>query len=70
MKWYFNGLPIEKNPNMNDVITEKRGKKIHLLMIESVAAHHIGNYTCNSANHAGVVEFSAELNVNGWCEKY
>lgn len=63
--WLYNGVKIENNPTLHDVILEKRGSRVNNLMIESVSAKHIGNYTCTSSNKAGVTEYSAALNVNG-----
>lgn len=65
-EWYFNLKPLSQVPNLQDVIVEKRGQRIYNLMIESVSAKHIGNYTCRTSNQAGVVDMSSELNVNGW----
>ena len=62
--WKFNEVIIE-NDNMNDVILEKRGKRVNNLIIESVTHRHIGNYTCSASNKAGVVEFTSQLFVNG-----
>lgn len=60
--WLLNRMPIE--PYL-EVLTEKRGKRINVLMIESLKAKHAGNYTCRAENDAASVEYSAELNVNG-----
>lgn len=60
--WMFNRAPIEPN---HDVIIEKRGKRIHVLTIESVQAQHAGNYTCFARNVAGAVEHTSRLIVNG-----
>lgn len=60
--WKFNGAPIE---SYLEILTEKRGKRINVLMIESLKAKHAGNYTCMAANAASAVEHTAELNVNG-----
>lgn len=60
--WMLNRAPIE--PSF-DVITEKRGKRIYVLIIESVKAKHAGNYTCLAENAAGIAEHSSRLIVNG-----
>lgn len=60
--WKFNGAPIE--PYLG-VLTEKRGKRINVLMIESLKARHAGTYTCMAENAAGVVEHASKLIVNG-----
>lgn len=60
--WMLNRSPIESNLN---IVTEKRGKRINVLIIESVAAEHAGNYTCSAENAAGITEHTSHLIVNG-----
>lgn len=60
--WKFNRAPIE--PYL-EILTEKRGKRINVLMIESLKAKHAGTYTCMAANAAGVFQHTSELIVNG-----
>ncbi len=60
--WKLNGQPLSSG---NDIILEKRGKKFYMLTIESVNFEHIGNYTCRAQNSAGVMEYVADLKVNG-----
>lgn len=60
--WTHNRAPIE--PYMG-ILTEKRGKRIYTMMIESVKAKHAGNYTCLAENAAGIVEHTSELIVDG-----
>lgn len=60
--WTLNRAPIE--PSMG-ILTEKRGKRIYVLMIESVRAQHAGNYTCLAENAAGITEHMSQLVVNG-----
>lgn len=60
--WTLNGSPLE--PYM-EIITEKRGKRINNLMIDSVSDKHAGNYTCIVENSAGIAQHSAELIVIG-----
>lgn len=67
--WKLNSHPI--STDHSDIILERRGQRVHTLIIESVSAKHIGNYTCSSNNKAGIFEFSSELLVNGlliFCE--
>lgn len=62
--WTMNGRPLE---SYLEIITEKRGKRINNLMIDSVSAKHAGNYTCTVENGAGSANHSAELIVIGLC---
>lgn len=63
VSWSLNGRPIE--PSFLDIFLEKRGHRMNNLMIDSVTAKHSGNYTCLAENLAGIVQYSAELIVNG-----
>lgn len=60
--WTMNDRPLE--PYL-EIITEKRGKRINILMIDSVSAKHAGNFTCIVENAAGIAYHSAELIVIG-----
>lgn len=61
IRWYFNGAVIE---DLATTITNI-GKRAKVLTIDSVAARHAGNYTCEASNLADVVHYSASLVVNG-----
>lgn len=63
--WLKNDYPLTSNENLYDIMMEQKGKRLFILLIESVSAKHIGNYTCRAENEAGVVEFASELKVNG-----
>lgn len=60
--WTLNGVPID---NDLEIFTEKRGHRIHNLMIDSISAKHAGTYTCHAKNQAGLTEHSSLLIVNG-----
>lgn len=60
--WLLNRMPIERDL---EVLTEKRGKRINVLMIDSLQAKHAGNYTCRAENFAASAEHTSELIVNG-----
>lgn len=62
VRWTLNSEPIEP---WHEILTEKRGKRIHVLMVESLKAKHAGKYTCLAENAAGIVEHSSELIFNG-----
>nr|XP_032292756.1 Down syndrome cell adhesion molecule-like protein Dscam2 isoform X3 [Drosophila virilis] len=59
--WTLNRHPLL--PEL-EIFTEKRGQRIHNLMIDAIEAKHAGNYTCIASNSAGRAEHSAELIVN------
>lgn len=62
VRWTLNGAEIEP---WHEIVTEKRGKRINVLMIDSLKAKHAGNYTCLAENAGGVFELTSELIVNG-----
>lgn len=62
VNWILNGLPLE--PYL-EILTERRGKRINNLVIESVKAGHAGNYTCIAENRAGKINHTSQLIVNG-----
>lgn len=62
VNWKLNGNDIPYNM---DVTTSRMGKRINVLMIDSVKAHHAGNYTCLAKNKAGQTNQSALLIVIG-----
>lgn len=64
IRWSLNGEPITRT-NHPDITVTKTGKKNSVLIIDSVTAHHAGEYTCVASNLVGSVSRSAELSVNG-----
>lgn len=62
VRWTLNGGDIE---SWHEILTETRGKRIHVLMIESLKAKHAGNYSCIANSIAGTAEHTSELIVNG-----
>lgn len=60
--WTLNGDIVNNIPG---ITTGQMNKRISTLSIDSVEAHHAGNYTCTAKNLAGVTSLSAALNVNG-----
>lgn len=60
--WLLNRVPIEP---YQDILMEKRGKRISALMIDALKASHMGNYTCLAENPAGTSEYTSPLIVNG-----
>lgn len=60
--WLLNGVPIR---SYQDILIEKKGNRISVLMIESLKATHMGNYTCMAENSAGTAEYTSPLIVNG-----
>lgn len=47
------------------ISTSKIGSKVSVLIIETTALHHRGNYTCTARNQAGSANYTATLNING-----
>lgn len=64
--WTFNGSPV--TPEI-EVLVSKLGKRSSVLTVESVRAHHAGNYSCHGENIAGSTVYSTELKVIGSFEK-
>lgn len=67
IQWSLNNRIINENDNPDIMIT-KSGRKVSLLVIDSVKAHHAGEYTCIASNLAGSSSHSALLSVNGTYE--
>lgn len=64
IQWSLNGEPITARTHP-DITIQKTGKKTSLLTIDSVTAHHAGEYSCVASNLVGSVTRSAVLSVNG-----
>lgn len=60
--WTLNNRSINDMDGISVMNTNKRASQ---LTIESVEAHHRGEYKCIAENKAGVSEFATFLNVNG-----
>ncbi|KAK2577361.1 hypothetical protein KPH14_003477 [Odynerus spinipes] len=63
IQWSLNGEPITARTHP-DITIQKTGKKTSLLTIDSVTAHHAGEYICVASNLVGSVTRSAILSVN------
>ncbi|KAJ8982888.1 hypothetical protein NQ317_004318 [Molorchus minor] len=61
IEWMLNGQPLGDFPPLSATVV---GKRISILAVDSVSYSHAGNYTCIAKNKAGVMYFSAELQVN------
>jgi hypothetical protein len=68
IKWTLNGKPIKPKTHPDITIT-RSGKKISFLVIDSVSAHHAGEYICIVSNLAGSFSRAAILAVNGTCQR-
>lgn len=64
LSWMLNDKPLTSDTHPDISIT-RSGKMISLLSIDSVDAHHAGQYTCIATNNAGFSKRSAILTVNG-----
>lgn len=62
--WLLNGRAID---SYHDISLARLGKRVNVLTVESVAAHHAGNYSCRATNQAGTTEYAAQLIVDGLC---
>lgn len=60
--WTLNGRSITEFDGIDAGTTKSRTSQ---LTIESVQAHHSGEYTCLAQNFAGTDHYSSFLNVNG-----
>lgn len=64
LQWTLNHEPITAKTHP-DITISKNGKRVSLLVIDSVSAHHAGEYSCIAKNQAGIANRSAILEVNG-----
>lgn len=62
ISWTLNNKSINDIDGISVVSPNKRASQI---TIDSVEAHHRGEYKCIAKNKAGVSEFLSFLNVNG-----
>ncbi|XP_037024203.1 Down syndrome cell adhesion molecule-like protein Dscam2 isoform X8 [Bradysia coprophila] len=60
-KWLFNNKPISE---VSGISTVKLGKRNSAMTIDSVNGRHAGNFTCQAANSAATVNYTAVLIVN------
>ncbi|XP_048522441.1 Down syndrome cell adhesion molecule-like protein Dscam2 [Dendroctonus ponderosae] len=60
ISWKFNQNPIDIRSSIS---TMKIGVRASLLLIDAVSEENAGNYTCQVSNAAGLVEYSASLDV-------
>lgn len=60
--WRLNNKDILDFGGISAINPNKRASQ---LTIESVQAHHTGEYKCLAENRAGIAEFSTFLNVKG-----
>ncbi|KAG7213701.1 hypothetical protein KM043_002940, partial [Ampulex compressa] len=63
IRWSLNGEPITPRSHP-DITIMKNAKKMSVLLIDSVSAHHAGEYSCVASNMVGSVSRSAVLAVN------
>lgn len=62
VSWDFEGQNIAR---LSGVSTQAVGRKGSLLLIDSVAENHRGNYTCTVRNRAGSTNYTTTLRING-----
>ena len=63
IEWFVNDKPVTHYDN--EILIAKLGKRVSALTIDSVDAKHVGNYTCVASNKAGIVNYTAQLIING-----
>ncbi|RXS50746.1 hypothetical protein ETB91_15115 [Lacticaseibacillus rhamnosus] len=61
--WALNGKPVANQ--YNEITIVNTSKRVSLLTIDGVMAHHAGEFTCTASNAAGATSYSATLTVNG-----
>lgn len=64
MSWFLNGEPAA---DVAGIATDRIGKRISSLSIDSVDASHAGTFACMATNRAGSANYTAYLAVNGRC---
>jgi hypothetical protein len=62
IKWIFHGIELASQMGINTV---RIGKRTNLLTIDSVAASHMGNYTCVASNEISSTNYTTQLKVHG-----
>jgi len=62
ISWIFHGQELSSQMGFE---TAKFGKRTNMLMIESLAPFHMGNYTCMASNSAGSANHTALLTIRG-----
>ena len=62
IEWLFNDYPLN---SYSGITATKMGKRLSVLMIDSVNARHAGNYSCNARNQWAFSSYHAQLVVNG-----
>lgn len=67
IKWMLNGNDLESDDDVSIIST---GKRSSALTIEPVGANHAGNYSCYAQNFVGSAEFSSDLKVIGYFQRF
>lgn len=67
LTWSFHGENDNFTSKAQDmgISTTNLGPRMSILVINSVAHHHRGKYSCKARNRAGMQTRTAELKVNG-----
>ena len=64
IRWTLNSAPIITGEH--GFTLSRMNARTSNLNIDSLEAHHRGLYKCIASNKAGIAEYAAELEVNGW----
>jgi hypothetical protein len=62
LSWSLKGDEISSEPTLT---TSAIGTRTSILIINAVGSRHVGEYTCQARNPAGVATYSTYLKVNG-----
>lgn len=65
IRWVLDTSPLISGENGITVV--KLNQRTSSLNINNVEGMHRGMFKCLVTNKAGTAEYSAELQVNGWC---
>ena len=65
IEWFYNDRPINASEDISIIPTGTRGA---VLLIQSLASHHMGNYTCVASNRVASSSYTAPLIINGSTE--
>lgn len=63
LEWYFGSELLTSS--RSDVTVMPTGPRASVLVFDSLATSHFGNYSCQASNTAGTSIYTAQLIING-----